>query len=184
MFTIIHPSSWGRHARTLSRILETRKSFSDGEVDSFDMPSTIYVAYEKESLGVFGSCRLNLLRNSPAASFYEEKILSSKSYLEVSLISFKMANDHWLNKNPGALNRAKKVFYKSLYHTLVNLALSMGFKGIMSLNLEDESSDFLFLRKWPFKENYFFKSPQFRKPFFISEIPVIWQDRAWDSKVS
>ena len=173
MFTIIYPSSWGRQMSLFSRVLATRKVLKKGELDDFDTLDTFYVSYEKESLGVFGSCRLNLLKNSPASSFYKKKFINHKSYLEVSLISFKMANNHWLSKSPGAFNRAKKSFFKGLYRTLTNLAVSMGFRGIVSLSLENDESDFLFLREWPLKRNYFFRSPDFENLFFISEISLL-----------
>lgn len=168
MYTVVYPSLWGRHAVLLSRILETRQGFVNNEVDSFDTPTTVYVAYEKESYGIFGSCRLNFLNNSPASSFY--KGIGLDNYLEVSLTSLEIEKNHWLTKSSAAISRAKNTFFSGLYRVLIDVVKNQGCQGLVILN-----SDYrivTFLRRWPFTESYSFKSSKCDQDFWVSTIPL------------
>lgn len=168
MFTVVYPSLWGKHAILLSRILETRQGFVNNEVDNFDAPTTVYVAYEKESYGVFGSCRLNFLNNSPISSFY--KGIGLENYLEVSLISLEIEENHWLTKSSGAINRAKKAFFSGLYRVLDDVVKAQGCKGLVILNSDCQMVTYL--RRWPLTESYSFNSTKYDQNFWICAIPV------------
>lgn len=168
MYTVVYPSLWGKHAILLSRILETRGSFVNNEVDCYDVPTTVYVAYEKESYGVFGSCRLNFLNNSPISSFY--KGIGFDNYLEVSLISLEIGENHWLMKSSAAIKRAKIAFFSGLYRVLIDVVKKLGCKGLVVLNSDCQMTNYL--RHWPFTESYSFKSTKHNQNFWISAIPI------------
>lgn len=174
MYTIIYPSFWGRYAFILSRILKTRQGWIDQELDPFDTSSTIYVAYEKSSYGIFGSCRLNLLSDSPIQEFYQKACLSD--YLEVSLISWHIDENHWLSKNTRSMLRAKRTFYQGLYHVLTDLAKSMNCKGLMSLHLDNNEDDFS-IENWPSLGRFYVKDETSKRAFWVNKVPLTKEKR-------
>tara|TARA_A100000171_G_C2140103_1_gene154490 strand:+ start:12692 stop:13252 length:561 start_codon:yes stop_codon:yes gene_type:complete len=156
MFTIITPALKGRYSDLLSKIFATRQSFvPDKEVD-FDTESSLYLAYEDKVHGIFASCRLNRLCDSPAASFYKTHFSDEefKSLREVSLVSFHMEDDHWAQTNPGSFDYAIRHFYRDLQEALINLSLAHHFSGIVSLSDKEDHNDFTFFGDWFFHKNH------------------------------
>lgn len=177
MFTMITSSHWGERASTLSRIFKTREGSCTTEIDAFDISSTLYIAYEKKAHGVFGSCRLNFLENSPAASFYQKTFSLSDKWLEVSLISFeRVDDDDWSEGKTGVAVRAEKNFYKGLYRFLVNLSLDLGLEGLMTLSSEPSHPHLRFVGKWPFRRTCLFKTEDSGASFAIGELPMLPQE--------
>tara|TARA_A100000171_G_scaffold48132_1_gene55128 strand:- start:346 stop:906 length:561 start_codon:yes stop_codon:yes gene_type:complete len=177
MFTIIQPSQWGKKADLLARIFKTRKNFSETEVDQYDTSSTIYIAYEKPALGVFGSCRLNRLSDSPASDFYIEHYSSPENFIEVSLISFNMCDNHWLKRNEGAVRHARKLFYNDLYQILTNSPLVYPYEKVMHLDLKSKQDDITFPYKEIVLKEHGLRNTKFNRPFLISELPVSSKSR-------
>lgn len=157
MLTLIQPSLRRRHSGLLSTIFQTRAGFYVGTQDPYDTSRTIYIAYQKESLGVFASARLNLLTDSLASTFYEKNFSKDKvnSSVEVSLISFTMA-DHWAKEFTSIFDVAIKNFYQDLFQLVADFCEAQGFRNVMSLSFEDDHPDLLANGHWSFSATHRF----------------------------
>ena len=120
MFTLITPALRCRYPDLLSKIRATRESFSLEKDQVFDTDSSTYIAYENKYYGVFASCRVNCLSDSPASSFYQDRFSKEdfSNFREVSLVSFHMEEDHWAQTHLGAFNYALKAICDALQRVM------------------------------------------------------------------
>ena len=160
MFTLITPVNRRQEKRLLRKMFDTREGYYSlvltEEMDRYDTPQTLYVAYEDPAHGVFGSCRLNALNCSPVAGFYETHFPSrlSARWLEVSLVSFEMETGHPSQEDPRLFDRAIQDFYQGLSAFLETLSREQGYGGYMTCMDAAEHEDLPFFGGWQFQSRH------------------------------
>ena len=163
MFTLILPQNRPHHQRHLARMFADRAKADPRFDAASDGPESVYIVYEDKKRNLFGSCRVNPLRQSllRRVDLVDERACDTLKLMEVSCIVFD--EEGVLDADP---NKALHVrwFYEGLAIMLETLSVSLSLKGFFCVSSPEVHERCTQLGAWHFVSPIVVPSPEDQIP--------------------